>query len=122
MVQFGGPDSASVGIKLPNGTYERPIGKSRLFWVRPGKGFSQINAWMEIKTCLAVGHAQVKKEQWFLYYFCVIHKTRFWCIYLSAIYHLFIYLTTVLSNGTAINKGKTPVPVCSRKLGPVGWG
>ena len=50
MVQFGGPDSASVGIKLPNGTYERPIGKSRLLWVRPGKGFSQIKAWMEIKT------------------------------------------------------------------------
>ena len=48
MVQFGGRDSASVGIKLPNGTYERPIGKSRLFWVRPGKGFSQIKAWMEI--------------------------------------------------------------------------
>ena len=55
MVQFRGQDSASVGIKLPNGTYERPIGKSRLFWVRPGKGFSQIKAWMEIKT--AITHA-----------------------------------------------------------------
>ena len=55
MVRFRGRDSASVGIKLPNGTYERPIGKSRLFWVRPGKGFSQIKAWMEIKT--AITHA-----------------------------------------------------------------
>ena len=41
MVQYKGNDSASVGIKLPNGTYERPIGKNRLLWVRPGKGFSQ---------------------------------------------------------------------------------
>ena len=41
MVQYGENDSASVGIKLPNGTYERPIGKNRLFWVRPGKEFSQ---------------------------------------------------------------------------------
>ena len=46
MVQHGGSDSASVGIKLPNGTYERPIGKNRLHWVRPGiKGFSQTEAW-----------------------------------------------------------------------------
>mgnify|MGYP007094289035 CR=1 FL=1 len=30
--------NASIGIKLPNGTFERPIGKDRLFWVRPGKG------------------------------------------------------------------------------------
>jgi len=36
MVQFGGKDGASVGIKLPNGTYERPIGKNRLVWIRPG--------------------------------------------------------------------------------------
>ena len=55
MVQFGGRDSASVGIKLPNGTYERPIRSSRLLWVRPGKGFSQIKVWMEIKT--AITHA-----------------------------------------------------------------
>ena len=45
MVQYGGKDSASVGIKLSNGTYERPIGKNRLLWVRPGKGFSQTKAW-----------------------------------------------------------------------------
>ncbi|XP_067029378.1 uncharacterized protein [Acropora muricata] len=30
--------AASIGVKLPNGTYEEPIGKDRLFWVRPGKG------------------------------------------------------------------------------------
>ena len=46
MVQYRGLDSASVGIKLPNGTYERPIGNNRLHWVRPGiKGFSQTKAW-----------------------------------------------------------------------------
>ena len=37
MVQFGGKDSASMGIKLPNGTNERPIKNHRLHWVRPGK-------------------------------------------------------------------------------------
>ena len=45
MVQYGGKDGASVGIKLPNGTYERPIGKNRLLWVRPGKRFSQTKGW-----------------------------------------------------------------------------
>ena len=55
MVQFRGRGRASVGTKLPNGTYERPIGKNRLLWVRPGKGFSQIKALMEIKT--AITHA-----------------------------------------------------------------
>ena len=75
MVQHGGLDSASVGIKLPNGTYERPIGKNRLLRVRPGKGFSQTK-----------GHAQFIKGQWFLYcFFVVIQKRHFWGIYLSAI-------------------------------------
>ncbi|PFX21360.1 G-protein coupled receptor GRL101 [Stylophora pistillata] len=36
MKQGGGKDCLSVGMKLPNGTYERPIQKPRLFWVRPG--------------------------------------------------------------------------------------
>ena len=49
MVQYRGTDSASVGIKLPNGTFERPVGKNRLLWVRPGKGI-QSNQGMEIKT------------------------------------------------------------------------
>ncbi|XP_074619882.1 uncharacterized protein LOC141878753 [Acropora palmata] len=42
MVQYGGKDSASVGIKLSNGTYERPIGKNRLLWVRPGNSFVDV--------------------------------------------------------------------------------
>ena len=45
MVQHGGKDSASMGIMLPNGTHERPIGKNRLLWVRPGKEFSQTKGW-----------------------------------------------------------------------------
>ncbi|XP_022797454.1 MAM and LDL-receptor class A domain-containing protein 1-like [Stylophora pistillata] len=36
MTQGGGMDCLSVGMKLPNGTFERPIPKRRLFWVRPG--------------------------------------------------------------------------------------
>ena len=80
MVQHGGLDSASVGVKLPNGTYERPIGNNRLLRVRPGKGFSQTK-----------GHAQLKKEHWFSYcfFFSVVHKRHFWCIYLSANFIVF---------------------------------
>ena len=37
MAYRGKYHAASIGIKLPNGTYEEPIGKDRLFWVRPGK-------------------------------------------------------------------------------------
>ena len=32
-------DCVSVGMKLPNGTYERPINEAHLFWVRPGNQF-----------------------------------------------------------------------------------
>lgn len=30
-------EHVSVGMKLPNGTYERPIEKTHLFWVWPGE-------------------------------------------------------------------------------------
>lgn len=35
--QSGGSDCASVGMKLPNGTYKGPITAAHLFWVKPGK-------------------------------------------------------------------------------------
>ena len=38
LMVYGGKYNASIGIKLPNGTFEGPIGKDRLLWVRPGKG------------------------------------------------------------------------------------
>ena len=37
MKQSGGKDCASVGMKLPNGTFISPITEDYLFWVRPGK-------------------------------------------------------------------------------------
>ena len=37
MKQSGGKDCASVGMKLPNGTFKGPITEDHLFWVRPGK-------------------------------------------------------------------------------------
>ena len=37
MIERAGRDHVSVGMKLPNGTYERPIQKKRLFWVWPGE-------------------------------------------------------------------------------------
>ncbi|XP_031561610.1 uncharacterized protein LOC116297509 isoform X2 [Actinia tenebrosa] len=36
MKQGIGKDCASVGMRLPNGTYERPIPSRRLYWVNPG--------------------------------------------------------------------------------------
>ena len=35
MYERGGRDHASVGIRKPNGEYERPIHGTRLFWVKP---------------------------------------------------------------------------------------
>ena len=88
MVQHGGPDSASVGIKLPNGTYERPIGKNRLHWVRPGiNGFSQTEAWkLKLPSLMpCCGSCTIHKRAvvfvLFVFFF-VIHKRDF-CIYLS---------------------------------------
>lgn len=37
MKQSDDNDCVSVGMKFPNGTYQRPIESSHLFWVRPGK-------------------------------------------------------------------------------------
>lgn len=37
MKQSDSEDSISVGMKFPNGTYERPIQRAHLFWVRPSK-------------------------------------------------------------------------------------
>ena len=37
MRQFVGKDGASVGMKLPNGTFIGPITEDHLFWVKPGK-------------------------------------------------------------------------------------
>ena len=31
-----GGDHASVGMRRPNGEYERPIPGTRLFWTKPG--------------------------------------------------------------------------------------
>ena len=41
--QFTGGDCASVGMKLPNGTYKRPITEDYLFWVRSGKYFHAVD-------------------------------------------------------------------------------
>ena len=43
MKQSGVSDCASVGMKLPNGTYKSPITEDHLFWVRPGKCFPAVD-------------------------------------------------------------------------------
>ena len=43
MKQSGVSDCASVGMKLPNGTYKSPITEDHLFWVRPGKYFHAVD-------------------------------------------------------------------------------
>ena len=50
MKQGVGKDCLSVGMKLPNGTYERPIQKAHLFWVRPGKLDKLMNTLLVIKV------------------------------------------------------------------------
>ena len=44
MKQSGVSDCASVGMKLPNGTYKSPITEDHLFWVRPGKYFHAVDS------------------------------------------------------------------------------
>ena len=44
MKQSGGKDCASVGMKLPNGTFIGPITEDHLFWVRPGKSFHAVDS------------------------------------------------------------------------------
>ncbi|XP_022807966.1 uncharacterized protein LOC111344968 [Stylophora pistillata] len=36
MSEIGGLDHASLGMRRPNGEYERPIPRKRLFWTKPG--------------------------------------------------------------------------------------
>ena len=39
MKESGGGDHISVGMRKPNGEYERPITGTRLFWTNPGYVF-----------------------------------------------------------------------------------
>ena len=89
MVQYGGQDSASVGIKLPNGTYERPIGNNRLHWVRPGiKGFSQTKLWkLKLSSViLSCGSCIIHKRAGI---FCC-HPQKRLLVYLFKCYFLFL--------------------------------
>lgn len=36
MREDGGGDHVSVGMRKPNGEYERPIPGTKLFWTKPG--------------------------------------------------------------------------------------
>jgi len=36
MREDGGRDHVSVGMRKPNGEYERPIPGTKLFWTKPG--------------------------------------------------------------------------------------
>ena len=36
MREMGGEDHVSLGMRRPNGEYERPIPRKRLFWTKPG--------------------------------------------------------------------------------------
>ena len=94
MVQYRGQDSASVGIKLPNGTYERPIGKNRLHWVRPGiKGFSQTKAWKLKLPSPCCGSCIVHKRAGILvlfFFFCCCHPQKRLLVYLFKCYFLFL--------------------------------
>ena len=69
LMVYRGKYNASIGIKLPNGTYEGPIRKDRLFWVRPGKSSPKtilqsknVESKHYHRLCPALGHTGVKKN------------------------------------------------------------
>ncbi len=37
MIDAGGPDHLSVGVKIPRGGYQRPISSRNLYAIPPGK-------------------------------------------------------------------------------------
>ena len=39
MYEIGGGDHLSVGLKLPNGKFDRPIRKGSLYWLLPGNNY-----------------------------------------------------------------------------------
>ena len=39
MYETNGGDHLSVGLKLPNGKFDRPISKGSLYWLLPGNDF-----------------------------------------------------------------------------------
>ena len=88
----GGKYNSSIGIKLPNGTYEGTIGKDRLFWVRPGKGsLKRILQDKSVESkhyqhlCQTVGQKKKKKKKTgtlvlYLTFLSSIMRTSFQCI------------------------------------------
>ena len=42
MVDAGGPDHLSVGVKIPGGRFERPISDKNLYIIPPGRVVFQI--------------------------------------------------------------------------------
>ena len=49
MSEGGGLDHVSVGMRKPNGEYERPIPGKRLFWTKPGITVSVVREAVKVR-------------------------------------------------------------------------
>ena len=55
MIDAGGPDHLSVGVRIPGGRFERPISSRDLYAIPPGKNFVSISS-----TLLVTNFTRIK--------------------------------------------------------------
>ena len=90
---LSGNDHISVGMRRPNGDFERPILKKRLFWTKPG-----ISVWFCF-VCILVLFCLYFGFVLFVFWFCFVYFALNCVLYLilfSIIYFFFTFLIFVL--------------------------
>ena len=83
---LSGNDHISVGMRRPNGDFERPILKKRLFWTKPG-----ISVWFCF-VCILVLFCLYFGFVLFVFWFCFVYFALNCVLYLilfSIIYFFF---------------------------------
>ena len=88
-----GNDHISVGMRRPNGDFERPILRKRLFWTKPG-----ISVWFCF-VCILVLFCLYFGFILFVFWFCFVCFALNCVLYLilfSIIYFVFTFLIFVL--------------------------
>ena len=81
---LSGNDHISVGMRRPNGDFERPILKKRLFWTKPG-----ISVWFCF-VCILVLFCLYFGFVLFVFWFCFVCILVLFCLYFGFV--LFISL------------------------------
>ena len=90
---LSGNDHISVGMRRPNGDFERPILRKRLFWTKPG-----ISVWFCF-VCILVLFCLYFGFVLFVFWFCFVCFALNCVLYLilfSIIYFFFTFLIFVL--------------------------